>query len=211
MASTAVELLRRRFGGKKGILPQGYTQLEYLENQLGHDAYVITNITTDNTIGFEVDGMFYDAFKTTPYGALFGGRFANFNRDFMVASFKDSDFDGQLRLGANANTYNMGIYQNTRFQASLIDNTFVCGNITTQVSKNITYPCYINVFAQGGFNSTTPITNGHGRVYSLKLYKSGVLVRDFIPCINPSNEYGLFDILNQQFYGSANSTPFTGQ
>lgn len=211
MASTVTELLRRRFGGKKGILPQGYTQLEYLENQLGHDAYVITNITTDNTIGFEVDGMFYDAFNTATYGALFGGRFSNFNRDFMVASFKDNNFDGQLRLGAFANCYNMGITQNTRFQASLIGDSFVCGEITATVTKNISYSCYINIFAQGGFNSTTPITNGHGRVYSLKLYKGGVLVRDFVPCINPSNEYGLFDILNQQFYGSANSTPFTGQ
>lgn len=210
MGST--ELIRRRaMLGGKSILPQGYTQLEYLENQLGHNAYIITNITTNNTIGFEVDGMFYDDFSTTGYGALFGGRYANFNRDFMVASFKDGNFEGQLRLGASANVYNMGIYQNTRFRASLIDNTFVCGSIATQVTKDITYPCYINVFAQGSFNSTTPTTRGHGRIYSLKLYKNGVLVRDFVPCINPSDEYGLFDILNKQFYGSANSTPFTGQ
>lgn len=192
------------------VLPTGYTQLEYLENALSNDAYIVTGITTDNTIGFEIDAMLYDNFASSNYGVLFGGRFANLNRDFMVSSFSNSTYNGQLRLGASANCYNMGIAQNTRFQASLVGDSFVCGNISATVTKNISYSCYINIFAQGKFNDPTPVGAGHGRIYSLKLYKNNALVRDFVPCIDPNNVYGLYDVVGSTFYSSGNSSVFTG-
>ena len=51
-----------------------------------------------------------------------------------------------------------------------------------------------------------------GRVYSLKLYRNNVLVRDYMPMFKKSTgEYGLNDNLNGVFYGSANNNKFTGK
>ena len=53
---------------------------------------------------------------------------------------------------------------------------------------------------------------GHlsAKLYSCQIYDNGTLVRDFKPCINASGEVGLFDMVNQQFYGNAGTGVFTG-
>ena len=49
-----------------------------------------------------------------------------------------------------------------------------------------------------------------GKIYSLKLSKGGVLVRDFIPCYRKSdNVAGLFDKVNGVFYTNAGTGEFT--
>ena len=47
-----------------------------------------------------------------------------------------------------------------------------------------------------------------GRVYYLKIYEAGVLVRNFIPCKDPSNVVGMYDSENDVFYSNAGSGSF---
>ena len=47
-----------------------------------------------------------------------------------------------------------------------------------------------------------------GRLYSCKIYSDGQLVRDFIPCINPDVEIGIYDAANGQFYGNSGTGAF---
>ena len=49
-----------------------------------------------------------------------------------------------------------------------------------------------------------------GKIYSCKIYNAGTLVRDFIPCYDPSNVAGLYDLIGGQFYSSATSTALLG-
>lgn len=45
--------------------------------------------------------------------------------------------------------------------------------------------------------------------YYIKLYDaSNTLIRDYVPCKNPSGEIGLYDLVNQQFYGNAGTGTF---
>ena len=46
-------------------------------------------------------------------------------------------------------------------------------------------------------------------LYSCKMYKSGTLKRDFVPCIDPSNAVGLYDLVEGEFYGNSLSGSFT--
>lgn len=47
------------------------------------------------------------------------------------------------------------------------------------------------------------------RIYDLKIYKNGQLIRDFIPAREKAtNRVGLYDRLNKNFYGSANGNNF---
>lgn len=48
-----------------------------------------------------------------------------------------------------------------------------------------------------------------GKIYSCKIYKKSVLVRDFIPCKNPSGAVGLYDTVNGTFYGNSGTGAFT--
>lgn len=49
-----------------------------------------------------------------------------------------------------------------------------------------------------------------GAVYGIKVYSGSNLTYNFIPCINPSGKYGLYDVVNNQFYGNAGTGSFTG-
>lgn len=67
------------------------------------------------------------------------------------------------------------------------------------------------------FNINQPTLNEsnafRGRMYGCKIYNDNgtVLLRDYIPMYKIStDEYGMFDQLNQKFYGSGNSSKFTG-
>ena len=206
-------LLRRRLMGTKesgGLLPSGYTQLEYLENALGKSAYFNTGLKTSTTFGFEVDAMFYDAINSTNT-ALFGGRYAANNRDVGIMSIAADNRVGELRLGGASNKFNANLTQNTRFTASLLNGVFTT---STDISTNVTYGssqnCHINVFCQGGYNNTDPLNNSHGRIYSLKFYSGSELTRHYIPCIDPNNVYGMYDLVTETFTGSAASDAFTG-
>lgn len=74
---------------------------------------------------------------------------------------------------------------------------------------------YSNGYELAIFNLRQSITAQNafqGRLYGLKLYNSsGTLIRDYIPMYQVStNTYGLYDVLNDKFYGSGNSSKFTG-
>ena len=49
-----------------------------------------------------------------------------------------------------------------------------------------------------------------GRIFRCKIWKSGTLVREFVPVKNSSGVYGLYDIVNSVFYSSNTSTQFLG-
>ena len=64
-----------------------------------------------------------------------------------------------------------------------------------------------------GYNNTLFYAStkyGKHRVKSYKLYNGATLVRDLVPCINASGEIGMYDIVNQKFYGNAGTGSFVG-
>lgn len=66
----------------------------------------------------------------------------------------------------------------------------------------------LNVYLFGNNYSNSYISSGTMRVYSCKIYEGNTLVRNFIPCINPSGEAGLYDIVENTFYANAGSGSF---
>lgn len=51
-------------------------------------------------------------------------------------------------------------------------------------------------------------SRGKGRVWMFKVYDGEALVRDYIPCINPDGEVGLYDLITASFYGNARTGSF---
>lgn len=56
----------------------------------------------------------------------------------------------------------------------------------------------------GWFSGSSQI----GKLYSCQIYSSTVLIRNYIPCINPDGEAGLYDTVNSKFYGNAGTGVF---
>ena len=58
-------------------------------------------------------------------------------------------------------------------------------------------------------NTNTPFRFIEARIYYCKITSYGNLVRDLLPCLNSNNVPGLYDLVNDVFYPSAGSNPFT--
>ena len=183
-------------------LPSGYTQLEYIQStgtqwiDTGFKPNQNTRIKMDcNVIGFNSE----DAF-------LFGARIASGNTAFCLAA-------------DDANTRWFALYGN-----AVQNPTGTCTgkhsidynqNVLTLDGKNFT-------FAKTTFQSSynlllfATITNGNvdsqrGKmaIYSCQIYDTGNLIRDFVPCVDPTGNAGLYDLVDGKFYANAGTGTFT--
>lgn len=77
--------------------------------------------------------------------------------------------------------------------------------ITFDLSQSGARNWYIGGYSTG----STPVLHTED-VYGYQIYKGGEMIRDYIPCINASGEYGLFDKVNRQFYGNSGAGSLTG-
>ena len=82
--------------------------------------------------------------------------------------------------------------------------------IQHQQSATLTADGNILIFGNSG-GTTSPV-----KMYRVKLYNNGTLVRDFVPvpanmkiCDYTTPSAGMFDIVNQQFYGNSGTGTFT--
>ena len=67
----------------------------------------------------------------------------------------------------------------------------------------------IGILKLGDVNNTwSGVPPQSGKIYSCKIYKSGVLTRDFVPCKNPSGSIGLYDLVGAQFYQNSGTGTF---
>ena len=52
---------------------------------------------------------------------------------------------------------------------------------------------------------------GATRLYSAKIWDNDILIRDYVPCKNSNGEIGLYDFVNNQFYGNSGTGEFIGR
>lgn len=196
-------------GGGPHSLPSGYTRLSYIENPLSSNAYINTGVPNGYKPLFTIDFMSYDDFNTTTYGCILGARTASNNNDWQLTTYCTSG-NGTLRLGGASQNNNAHLpSKNTRFTASLTSSAYIVDSTTYSVSRQASslsanYSMYL--FALNQANSA--VQNGHGRVYSLKIYYGNFWLRDYVPCKDPNNVVGLYDLITETFFGSENSTSF---
>ena len=67
-----------------------------------------------------------------------------------------------------------------------------------------------SAIASGSAIDTSSLGNyASMKLYSCKIYNADTLVRDFIPCKNPSGTVGLYDTVNGTYYGNSGTGVFT--
>lgn len=187
-----------------------YTPLQYIENPLNSDAYINTKILTSTILGYDIDFMSYDDLNSTTYGCILGGRTTSNTDDFQLSTWTGGSMTaGLLRLGTAQQNYTAHLpAKNTRVNVKLTGTSYMVDSAEYTVSR----PAYLTgyelyLLALNQQNSASQ--NGHGRIYSLKIYSGNTLVRDYVPVLRDSdNQAGLYDSVTNKFYGSASSTPF---
>ena len=200
------------------VLPDGYTQLTYIEsNNTNSDksASILEYVPTKDTkidITFEfIKGMTDLAVigsQTT--SNLTTGSHYHLNLGFNTSNKKAT---AKLLYGQNGSQtvdqFITDLYTPINVVASK-DGVFADGiQVQTVVATDETMPPYkMRIFTLGsgndtGYGSAVPI-----RIHDVKLYEGNVLSAHLIPCLNPNNVPGMYDVVNNVFYQSTWTTAY---
>lgn len=176
------------------LLPSGYTLLDYIQS---NGAQYIDSGFKPNQNTRVVCSFLTTANSTSIFGSQESWGSKSFSFGGNTASF-----------GANQTTslrLNDGKKHIVDFRNGAIS---VDGSVL--LTWNATFQMNYNMFVLANNEKNTTIYYSTAKLYSCQIYDNGALVRDYVPCINSSGDYGLYDLANGAFYGNAGTGAFTG-
>lgn len=191
------------------LLPTEYQQVEYIANP--SDAYFVTNIAVP--LGYKLHAKAFWTAKGSAGQSVCGGANNGYNRSFFFYSSTD-DYVG-CWYGTTNNFVEVLGYTSEPVE---VETVMTSSNIsinaknsrsentkTTNVSATRTNP--LEVFR------TSAVAPGNfvGRIYYIEVLDTdGIATTKLIPCYRKAdNVVGMYDVVNNVFYSSANSTAFT--
>lgn len=186
-------------------LPSGYTKIDYIQSD--GTQFIDTGFTPNQDTRFIVDFEVTSAEGSNGL-CIIGSRtdYNSNNLSFvwdLASSWWMRNY-GTLHTDKYTATSPVGRHSVDANKTSV---TFD-GASTTAASATFTCPGNLYLFAMNSAGTTTFFIKA--KLYSCKIYDNGTLVRDFIPCINSSGAFGLWDDVSSVFYNSAGSGTFTG-
>lgn len=194
-----------------GGLPSGYRELEYIASTASGGQYIdldillydVLNKNYDIAIKFNPIGKGKD---NTTQGTIFGcqdntgspwpGTFIRVSSAKMVGRY----------IGGSGKDNVLGQLGN---DIELTEKTPPSKNVYNYNNGGQTHTWGTSLFCV--FNNqakTSQIRFIEAKLYYFKLFVEGTLVRDMIPCVNPNNVVGLYDLVNNVFYSSPNGAEF---
>ena len=183
-----------------GPLPEGYTQLEYIEST--GTQWIDTGITPTQDYTLYTKVAFLGSSGTNVLGTRDSSNDTT-NR-FGIISFGASSLFGAF-YGTNSVT-GKAVDQNPH-EFSIGPDGFIMDEETVSVQQT-NFSCSYPIILFGFNNGANGIVGAEEKVYSCKIYSDGQLVRDFIPCINPDGIIGLYDKETAIFYQNSGSGIF---
>ena len=181
-------------------LPSGYTELTYIEST-GTQHIDTEFMPTQNTrIEIEVSDWLNSETSTALYGtqSSSGDRY-----DLFVATA------GAYRsyYGGKYVSFDSSVLIENKTAVIRDSESISIGN-TTLTNTTATFTCSTSLFLFGHNTNGAVSKQASLKLYSCQIYDNGVLVRNFIPCINPSGEIGLYDTVNKKFYDNKGTGVF---
>ena len=185
-------------------LPSGFTEVEYIESS--GTQYVDTGVVPNHNTAVMLD---IDIVNADNWGPIFGSRDANVTNEFcMFAHNPTSVYQDGYGNVAHVNISVSSVLGRQTINKAL-NNTYIndeLKNSFTAATFQGTYPMFLFQINSGGSAVAYKIS---GRIYRAVITKSSTIVRDFIPCKNPSGTVGLYDTVNGTYYGNSGTGVFT--
>ena len=180
------------------LLPDGYTQLEYIQSS--GSQYINTGFkpNQDTKISITVD------FPLSGTTWLYGGRTSAGSNSlgFLCEGGNHYRFDYASSINELA-TKPTGKFT--------IDSDKNKCYINGELAFTATYKTFaspVNMYIFNNNNNGSLSGGSSAKLYNCSIYNNGVLIRSFIPCKNASGTVGLYDSINNQFYQNAGSGTF---
>lgn len=182
-------------------LPDGYTQVEYIQSS--GTQYIDTGVRPGHNSTIAIDAEVLASSQT--YWAMFGAR-DGLQMQFWVF-YKRGEPSWCGRYSSNPNITINGAYAG-RHRISLEKNVLKVDNSSSSTSASSFSSNYTSyIFACNNSSSAQYMCNI--KLYSAKVFSGSQLVSDFVPCKNNSGVIGLYDLVSEQFYTNKGTGSFT--
>ena len=200
----------------RGLVPAEYVQLDWLTNNT--TAIIDTGIQrtgsgeTVDLISIETDVIWRGFNNTTGsvqvsstimglignhWGVSYDGHWVNTN---ITSPNEHATLGKQYHVMMERTAYN-----NQTLTITDVETGEIIYVAPSTITLSGSPKCYLyNV----GTNTRYACRCSLGRT---KIYKNGTLVRDFIPCVDIYDTYGMYDVVGGGFYSSITSEQFTGE
>ena len=190
--------------GSESRLPDGYTELEYIESSGAQ--YIDTGFTVSaqNFSGLRVvqdcelitGGSYWSVNGISGTGNIF----------YLGASNTNAIYYGNGASNiATGHSYPGG---RIVFDLNVQNSSYTFGE-TILTGLSFSAPSASANFYIFAYNTISSRDCHSEKIYNLKIFSDDELVRNFVPCENPSGEIGLYDLVNDVFYQNAGSGTFS--
>lgn len=200
-------------GNKKGLLPSGYTQVEYIENT--RTAYIDTGVKPSLSLAFEFNiacTKYYPAGNMTEHSVM-GSRnqtggalgIAIWITTSSLWSYSyGNDLGGMsgIRQSLSTNVF----YTFEQDKNSIKRDGNVLGVFSAQNLQDTSYNITIFNLSNGRDGMDARIAKIKAKYWVIK--DGDTIIRNFIPCISPTNVVGMYDTVEGKFYSSPNGVAF---
>lgn len=191
-----------------GQLPEGYTELEYIEST--GTQYIDTGVkpNQDTRVAMDIELLSQETINTGILGV----------RDTVSANAENKFIAWSMNTGATIRSDYFSTAANVTSLTSIVGQRMVIDkdkNVcsfgeTVLTNVAATGQCTMNLFllaVNDGVNGASYF--GKFCLYSCKIYDNGTLIRDFVPAKNSGEVVGLYELVNHVFYGNAGAGAFT--
>lgn len=181
-------------------LPSGYTELEYIQSS--GTQYIDTGFkpNQDTRVVTKFDMLQTD----TAWRKLWGSASGSYDLDFALWNVGTTKLQSYYGTKTNNSVPITGMSLDVDANKNIWKYS---GETITFDKNNFTCAYSMYIFDVNKDNDPNYLP-GMMKLYLFKIYDNDVLVRDFIPCKNPSGTVGLYDSVNNQFYQNAGSGTF---
>ena len=195
-------------------LPKEYQEVEYIESTGTQYIDTGTKVSTNNKIIMDLQ------FTDTSYQQINGGyyKYSVSGTAYTTRNDIGVSSTGTFFMGAASTSITTDVTADTNRHIFMVDATTgewsiddVSGSVTPNTHSD--YDVTVLIGARSGRNTSgrilAPTSYCEEKIYNVKIYTSGNLVRDFIPCYRKIDKKpGLYDVFNDVFYTNSGSGTF---
>lgn len=203
------------FAGKKpSRLPEGYTEVEYIQSDkrcIINPGLRYTNASSYNIFRLFIDFSFVSASTAASQGetlftcTMTQSSSSTGSRSFQAYHLFANKFS--VRAGSNSFTFDTENDERHTIDCNIKTAVLSVDEIQSSFARGSTT---VTSFVPYIF-STPPnaVYSAEAKVFSCRMYSNDVIVRDFVPCIDPSGTVGLYDLVYGKFYANLGTGAFT--
>lgn len=182
-------------------LPEGYLQLSYIQSSGTQYIDVGFKPNSNTRVIIEVESLSDGTFP------FFGTRDAEASNAYILWQISETSLRSDYGAGQVQQTVNT-----TLTRVTIDQNKSICmyGSIPIE-NETESFTCANNLLLlTASTGGTVDERKMSANLYSCKVYDDGLLIRDFVPVKNDSDQVGLYDLVEEKFYANAGTGAFLG-